>query len=383
VKILYHHRVASKDGQYVHIAEIIASLRKAGHEVIVCEPESIAKTEFGQGSGLVDRLRAYLPGFIHELAELLYSVPDYVKLRRMIREHRPDCIYERYNLYFVSGVWAAREFSLPLVVEVNAPLYLERSGNGQISLSHIARWSEDYVWQSADKVLPVTRVLADMVTARSVPENRIMVIPNGINAGFCDNLAGPDEVDKRYGLTGKLVLGFTGFVREWHGLDRVLEVIAANPDRDWHLLLVGEGPDRARLESIAQRLGIVDRLTITGIVERDAMPLFVQRFDIALQPDVVAYASPLKLFEYLAMGRPIIAPDTANIREILVDGHNALLFNPEDDSFSRQIMRLCTDQPLRESLGIAARSTIVEKQLLWDENARKIVDCFRQLVTTG
>jgi hypothetical protein len=60
MKILYHHRVASKDGQYVHIAEIIASLKKRGHEVIVCEPASIEKTEFGEGSPFVDRIRAPL-----------------------------------------------------------------------------------------------------------------------------------------------------------------------------------------------------------------------------------------------------------------------------------------------------------------------------------
>ncbi len=109
MKILYHHRVASKDGQYVHIAEIVSSLRKLGHEVIVCEPASIKNTQFGKGSGTVDRLRAYLPGFIHEVAEILYSIPDYLKLRRLIRTHKPDCIYERYNLYFMSGVWAKEQ----------------------------------------------------------------------------------------------------------------------------------------------------------------------------------------------------------------------------------------------------------------------------------
>ena len=380
MKILYHHRVASKDGQYVHIAEIIASLRKLGHEVIVCEPASIQSTEFGQGSGLVDRVRALLPGFIHELAELLYSVPDYLKLRRMIRQHRPDCIYERYNLYFTSGIHAARRFGLPLLLEVNAPLYLERLKNNQISLRWLARWSEDHVWNRADRVLPVTGVLAKMVMERGVPDARMTVIHNGISADFCEQLPDPALLDQTLDLEGKLVLGFTGFVREWHGLDRVLEVIAANADQPWHLLLVGDGPDRERLETIAARLGVSGQLTITGIVGREEMPGYVQRFDIALQPDVVAYASPLKMFEYLALGRPIVAPDTENIREILADDHNALLFQPGDDSFGRQLLRLCEDPALRQRLGAAARDTIDAQGLYWDENARRITACFEQLL---
>ncbi len=243
-------------------------------------------------------------------------------------------------------------------------------------MPRLARWSEDYVWKNADIVLPVTGVLAGMIAERGVCSDQIRVIPNGISASFGEDLPDRAVLDKRYGLAGKLVLGFVGFVREWHGLDRVLRVIAENRDEPWHLLLAGDGPDRQRLEIIARDLGIDDRLTVTGIIDRQAMPEFIQRFDIALQPDVVEYASPLKLFEYLAMGRPVIAPDTENIREILTDEENALLFDPANDSFSRKLSELCTDAELREALGRAAHRTIGEQKLLWDENARRIAQCF-------
>lgn len=382
MKILYHHRVASKDGQYVHIAEIIDSLRRLGHDVVVCEPQSIQKTEFGGGSGLVDSIRALLPGFIHEVAEWLYSVPDYLKLRRLIREHRPDCIYERYNLFFTSGIWASRAFNLPLLLEVNSPLYAERAKNDGISLDRLAQWSEGYVWNGADRVLPVTEVLADIVAQRGVSRQRMDVIHNGIRHDFTHDLPALSDITQRYGLAGKLVLGFTGFVREWHRLDRVLQVIAANPGNSWQLLLVGDGPDRPRLEALAVELGVQDRLTVTGIIGRDDMPGLVQCFDIALQPDVVPYASPLKMFEYLVFGKAIMAPDSPNIREILDDGHNALLFDPQRDaSFSEVLGRLCEDEPLRKELGVAARDTIDRKAFYWDSNARRIVAQFEALIS--
>lgn len=380
MKILYHHRVASKDGQYVHIAEIIASLRTLGHEVVVCEPASIENTEFGEGSPIVDRIRSHLPGFIHELAEFLYCLPDYWKLRKLIKRHKPDCIYERYNLFFISGIIASRRHKLPLLLEVNAPLFEERAKNDTISLSGLARWSQDYVWNNAHSVLPVTEVLAQMVVDRGVPRNRIRVIANGINSEFSKALPPVELVDKQYQLSGKLVLGFTGFVRKWHRLDRVLTVIAQHPDSDWHLLLLGDGPDRARLEGIAEQLGISHKLTVTGIIERNEMAGLVQRFDIALQPDVVAYASPLKMFEYMALGKPILAPDTANIREILTDRENALLFDLSGEGFSDLLLELCETPTLRDSLGVAAVKTIESQQLYWDANADEIVQIFSQLL---
>jgi len=379
MRILYHHRVASKDGQYVHIEEIISSLRNLGHEVIVCEPKSIQSTEFGEGSNTVQRMRALLPGFVHELAEMLYSVPDYLKIRKLIKKNKPDCIYERYNLFFTSGIWASKRFGLPILVEVNAPLFMERSQNEGVSLRRLAQWSEDYVWNNANTVVPVTNVLGKMVQARGVDRDRVTVIPNGINDSFSVGLPEIGTVDEKYGLEGKLVMGFVGFVREWHRLDRVLKFIGDSPDQSRHLLLVGDGPDLPRLKALAKNLGISDSLTITGIIERDQIPGLVQRFDVALQPDVVPYASPLKMFEYMALGKPILAPNTENIREILIDGKNALLFEQADESFGEKLNQLCSDSELRQTLGSAARSSIDNKELYWDCNARKVVGIFESL----
>jgi glycosyltransferase involved in cell wall biosynthesis len=387
MKILYHHRVASKDGQYVHIEEIVTALRELGHEVIMAEPASINNKDFGKSSGLVKNIRTLLPGFVHELMEFAYSFFDYFKLVRLIRAHQPDCIYERYNLFFPSGIWAKKRYKLPLLLEVNAPLYAERSQHDSIQLNKLAAWSERYVWNNAEYVLPVTGVLAKKVIEKGVPEERIVVIPNGIN--FDKFVADADSLSdlaknhrKEYQLEDKLVLGFTGFVREWHRLDRVLEVIAANQEQNWHLFLVGDGPAREDLEKTAKTLGIESRMTITGIVGRDQMPGLVATFDIALQPDVVEYASPLKLFEYLALAKAILAPNSENIREILMDGKNALMFDAQQPShFSDQLYRLCSSEELRHQLGEAAFATIENQKLYWSHNAEKIVQLFDQQLT--
>jgi len=381
MKILYHHRTRSKDGQYVHIEEMIGALRELGHEVIIVAPAGAENESFGADAGFVASLKRHLPKFVYELAELAYSLVAYRQLAAAVRQHRPDCLYERYNLFLPSGVWISKRFSLPMLLEINAPILEERARYDGLSLTGLGRWSQKYTWRNADRVLPVTQVLADIVASYGVDPARIDVIPNGINnARF--GLIDPAAAKKALGLERHLVLGFTGFVRDWHGLDKVVDMIAQDaPDSSRTLLVVGDGPARAALEQQAATLGISHRVRFTGVIERDDVARYVAAFDIALQPAVVAYASPLKLFEYLALGKAIIGPAQPNIEEILTDGYNAVLFDPADpQSMSQAIGRLCADPVLRQHVAQNAQRTIEEQKLTWLGNAQKVVDLFTVLM---
>lgn len=380
MKILYHHRIRSKDGQFVHVEELIGALRSLGHDVRVVGPEHVETEEFGADAGWVGTLKARLPGSAYELLEFGYAAHDYRKVRRAIADFAPDLVYERYNLFFPSGVRAAKQAGVPIFLEVNAPLFEERSRFGGLSLKRLARWSEEYVWRNADAVLPVTEVLAGRVRAAGVPGSRIHVIPNGINEAEFGRLPTPEEAKRQLGLEGRFVLGFVGFMRDWHGLERVVDFMAKSDRRDLHALFVGDGPARAGVERRAAELGLGERVTITGVVQRDRIPRVLAAFDTALQPAVVEYASPLKLFEYLAVGLPVLAPATPNIREVLEDDVNAVLFDPQDDAaFARGLGRLCADEGLRRRLGTAARETIGKRGLTWRSNAERVTT----LATTG
>ncbi len=372
MRILYHHRTASSDGQAVHIEELVNALRELGHEVFIVGPTQVDR--MGQNVAWVHRLKVLLPQPLYELMELAYSWVAYRRLAQAVREFKPDILYERYNLYMVAGALLRRRFQIPLLLEVNAPLVEERLNHGGLGLPWLARWAEGTVWRAADYVLPVTQVLAGYVEAYGVPKQNIVVLPNGINklhfSGVPTNAAAKSEL----GLSGRLVLGFTGFVRDWHGVDKVIRWLAdGEMSANAHLLVVGDGPARKALEQLAQTIGIASRVTFTGVIAREQVPGYIAAFDIALQPAVVAYASPLKLFEYLALGRAIIAPDTANLREVLVDGRNALLFSVDKKgALEAALTRLCGDEVLRERLEVGARETIDERELTWLCNARKI-----------
>lgn len=364
MRILYSHRIQSRDGQSVHVEELIAAFRALGHEVMVIGPGFYEKAKFGGESGLVSAIRSRLPRWFGELAELAYNVPAWWRLRRAHRRFRPDLIYERYNLYFLAGTLVSRRKGTPLFLEVNAPLADERSRHGGLGLLWLAYRLERFVWRAADRVLTVTGVLKSMIAANGIPPARIEVIPNGIDptrfASLAPRPAAPDPV----------VLGFVGFVRDWHGLDTVIAGMAADPAARLQLVIVGDGPAVPALRAQAATLGIADRVRFAGLVAHDAIPAAVAGFDIALQPRVVAYASPLKLFEYMAAGKPIIAPDQPNIREVLVDGETALLFDVGDPATMwLAIRRLLEDRDLRTRLGTAAREEIARRDYTWRGNA--------------
>jgi len=361
---------------------MIHALRKQGHEVIIVAPPSAETESFGADAGAVALLKRYLPKWFYEVMELGYSLVAYRRLAKAIREHKPDCIYERYNLFLPAGIWAARRYKLPLLLEVNAPILEERSRYDGLSLTRLARWSQAYAWRKADVALPVTQVLGDIVASYGVDPKRIVVIPNGINGERFEHAPDVEAAKRALGLEGRLVLGFTGFVRDWHGLNKVLDLIANDPPASRrHLLVVGDGPARPNLERQARELGIENRVTFTGIVGRDDVARHVAAFDIALQPAVVAYASPLKLFEYLALGKAIVGPAQPNIEEILVQNQNAVLFDPNDTSaLAGAIQVLCTDDALRAKVAENARATIAARQLTWDANARRVVGLFDGLL---
>lgn len=364
MRILYSHRIQSRDGQSVHIEELVGALRAQGHEVLVVGPSFYQASDFGGESSTVARLRRLLPGAAGEAAELAYNVPAYRRLARACRDFKPDLIYERCNLLFLAGTWLARRTGLPLYLEVNSPLAAERTQHGTLRLQRLAHALERLVWRSATRVLPVTQVLADVVAAAGVPRDRLRVVPNGV---VLERF--PEQPERAEAV---VTLGFVGFVRDWHGMDALIRQMASDP-APLRLVVVGDGPARPDLEALAAGLGLADRVRFTGVVEHALVPAAVAGFDIALQPKVVAYASPLKIFDYMAAGRAIVAPDQPNIREILRHEETALLFNPADpNALWQAVQRLAADPALRARLGAAARAELVRQDYTWAGNARRV-----------
>jgi glycosyltransferase involved in cell wall biosynthesis len=367
MRILYSHRVQSHDGQGVHIEEMVRALKRAGHEVMVVGPRFYDPTGFGRENRSIAAVRRMLPGVLGELAELTYNIGAYAQLAQAWRHFRPDFVYERCNLYFLAGSLLARRHGALLYLEVNSPLADERERHGGLRLPGLARRLERWTWKSAARVLPVTRVLADILVQGGVDPARISVIPNGIDLQRYP----PRDISP---ADGPVVLGFTGFVRAWHRLDTVIEGLhAARFSKPVTLTIVGDGPACRDLAALARQLGVADRVRFAGLVLPVDIPAVTCGFTIALQPSATAYASPLKIFDYMAASCAIVAPDQPNIREILVHEQTALLFDPDaPGAMWSCIERLIEDTALRQRLGQAARAELERQNYTWSGNAARV-----------
>ena len=388
MKILYHHRTQAEDGQAVHIRALQQAFHEEGHEVrevaLVArsadadEPASGAK---GGGSkwGLVTRL----PRFARELAEYCYTPLARPKIMAAGRDLQPDFLYERYAFGNAAGVQAARRLKVPLVLEVNSPMVLELENTRGLSFPRLARRLETHIFTRADLVCVVTGVLRDMLIEMGVAPERLLVTPNGVHPQLFES---PDRAAARRDLGlgqpagDEVVLGFVGYYRDWHRLDLVIAALARPDLAHASLVLIGEGPVHDDLVRAAAQAGVSERVHFAGPRPHDRIPDLLPAFDLALVPSINPYASPLKLFEYMAAGLAVIAPDQPNLREVLDHEQNAMLVPPGDGgALAEGIVQLAQDAELRARLGAAARITVAERDLTWRGNARRVVAAVEQL----
>ncbi len=402
MKILYHHRTQADDGQAVHIRSLVRAFESLGHEVrevaLVektgeADPASGARTNetdsAPQERSFPWSLVGHVPRFVREIAEYGYTLPATRRLRAAVREFRPDFIYERYAFGNAAGVKVAREFGLPIILEVNSPMVLELGRTRGLSFPRHARRVETAIFRQATRIAVVTDVLGEMVADMGVDRSKIFVTPNGVHVERYDDLD-RDAARRDLGVDGVdgIVLGFTGFYRDWHRLDLVIDGLVDDPAlRTAHLVLVGEGPVEAELRERARQRGALDRVHFVGKRPHHQIPSVLAAFDVGLVPAINPYASPLKLHEYMAAGVVPVAPDQPNLREVLTDGVDSVLVPPGDGAaLTAALASLASNDERRVALGAAARRTVTERDLTWEGNAKRVlaeVAALQPLDSTG
>ena len=300
---------------------------------------------------------------------------------------RPDLIYQRFDPSSHAGVALAHRLGVPLVLEYN--------GSEVWIADH---WDRPFRWRGlfvdtetvnlahADLIVVVSDVSRDELVARGIEPGRVHVAPNGVDPDrYRPDLDGA-LVRRRHDLEGRTVIGFVGTFGMWHGapvLARAARrVLAERPQA--RFLFVGDGRDRAECESVLA--GERERAVFTGLVPQEHGPAHLAAMDILAAPHVDNpdgtrfFGSPTKLFEYMAMGRAIVASRLEQIGQVLDDERTALLVPPGDETaLAASLVRLIDDPALRARLGAAARARALERHT-WEANVRGVT---RRLAEKG
>jgi glycosyltransferase involved in cell wall biosynthesis len=304
-----------------------------------------------------------------EEAALLYEARQFVQNRAtqdvvndLMARYQFDVICERYSLFSIAGCESAKWHNVPFLLEVNAPLVEEAARHRSLVLTPLARAIERHLFAQAQRVIPVSDVLADYIHSVCASA-MVTVIPNGVDlqrfelAG--DGLAFRQEWSG--GREGEFLIGFVGSLKPWHGIAVLLDAFTMVAERQplARLVVVGDGPSREDIERIGRERGLYDRITLAGSVSHEAMPDVLQAMDVLTAPYPAMdgfYFSPLKVYEYMAAGKPIVASKIGQIEHILTDGVSAILTAAGDaDALAAEILHLCGDPAMGKRLGQEAR----------------------------
>lgn len=381
MNILFHFRTQGTGAEGVHIAGMAGAFRRLGHQVVFTSPSGIDPTQSAgenpfrqKRRGLLARLAAHLPGFLFELLEIAYNVFAGLRIGALLRRERFDLIYERHAFFLCVTALLAQRRRIPLVVEVN-----ELAGDERVRsapwLLPLARLADRLTFQRARLIVVVSPHLQRRIAAMGISLEKILVLPNGVDEQTLDAPAEGAAIRQRFHCDAStVVIGFAGWFVPWHRLDALVAQFAAlSPGHaDLRLMFVGDGPLREALEAQATSLGVRARLLLPGPVPHPDMPHYLAAMDICVIPHSNAYRSPIKLFEYMARGRAIVAARTEPIALILRHGENGLLFDPEDDAgLKMQLGAAIADSSLCKQLGNRAKSDI--RKNTWVENARELL----------
>lgn len=298
-----------------------------------------------------------------------------------------DFIYERYSLWSIAGVQLSALLKIPFILEVNSPLIEEEKKFRTLNLESLAKIVEKFNFSKADKIMVVSEALKEYVIKKGISKRKVEVLPNAVNSElFNPQVATTDSLPEKFKIqkTKKFILGFVGSLKPWHGIRLLTEAFLKlyKEDRNYHLLVVGEGPEKKFLEEVQKRSHLNGALTLLGAVPHHRVPGLIQHMDVAIAPYPKLenfYFSPLKLFEYMAMGKPVVASNSGQIKNIIKHGQDGLLFTPGNQkSLIQQIEILRNNPHLRQTLGEKAAQKVL-KNYVWEKNAQRVLNSAEQL----
>jgi len=377
-------------GSVGHIAGVVNELEHFAAPPILVTTDEIATIGPQVEQHLVTPSEAFwnfkeLPTFV--LNDALEQQTE-----RALAGRVPAFVYQRYSLNNFTGVRFSRKLGVPLVIEYNgSEIWMSRHWGRPLAHEKISERIERLNLRAANLVVVVSAPMKDEIVGRGVDERRVFVNPNGVDADRYSPSVDGSAVRAKYGLRDDVVVGFIGTFGPWHGAEVLARAFVSlrtsRPElsANTRLMMIGTGATIEAVRTLLEQGGAADATVFTGLVAQEEGAAHLAACDLLISPHVPNpdgtpfFGSPTKLFEYMAMGKGIVASKLDQIGEVLEDGKTALLVPPGDAAALKDgIVRLIGDPTLRECLGSAARRVALERHT-WREHTRRTIERLKRL----
>jgi glycosyltransferase involved in cell wall biosynthesis len=389
------------EGCSVHIREFTNALVDAGHDVfIICawlgESKHIqtnARVYHLEAKGSHNTLWECLchepliqTSFLdRDLKSILWNTWLQIEGSAILERENPDFLYERYALFGFGGLELCRRKNKPLILELNAPLCDQQQGYEKFPLIQTARQLESHIICRANAIVALTDWLANWAVGLGADRNRIHVFPDAVSNRLFGGQIDRISVRQKLAIENNQVIGFMGSFHHWHDVSGLIDAFAQlHSSKDsLRLLLVGGGQDRKAMEQRCRVLGLSNAVRFTGKVPHDEIPKYLAAMDVAVvpyRPIENFFFSPMKLFECMAVGCPVVAADLGQISQIIDHRHTGWLYTPGDNKqLATGIATLLADHDLAAQIGSAARNYVL-RHFTWEKITGDIVELAKTLL---
>jgi glycosyltransferase involved in cell wall biosynthesis len=307
-------------------------------------------------------------------------------LKEALTASDADVVLARLEIPTLRFLTEIREWNRPLLMLVDAALFHEVEKVRNDSISQKEKELERILWEKADALIVLSAGLASMIEAQGIDRSKMHINPLGVDpVRFHPGVDG-GWVCEKYALHGKKVVGYVGKLSKIHDLDTLIHayaIVRNQQQGETKLLIVGDGPEKSHLELLVTQLGLDGTVIFTGYVSYEEIPAHIAAMDVVTTPlhkENITYSSPLKMFEYMAMAKPIVMPRGGQVSEVLDGQEMALLVEPESaQEMADAIIKLLTNPQECAAMGQRARE-FVSQNYTWEMNAYRIIEVSRKLL---
>jgi glycosyltransferase involved in cell wall biosynthesis len=370
-------------GAASHLRGVVKALINLGAEVSLISNDAIAGLD--QSDTSLTIIEPKSTGETRALFDIQSNMVFTRAALPLIARENPDFIYQRYARFSWSGVAATLRTSRPLFLEYNgSEVWVGRHWDRVGRLNLLARF-ELLNLAAAARVFVVSEVERRNLESSGIAADKIIVNPNGVDTEVFRPGVGGGDVRRELGVSPDDVLvGFVSTFGPWHGALTLAEAIKTIPTKSSvRFLLVGSGVLHGEVEQLLRSESETGRVIFTGAIAHERVPAMLDACDLLVAPHVpladgsAFFGSPTKLFEYMAMGKGIVASQLGQIGDVLKHEETALLVEPGDaGALKEAIVRLVESPELREHLGREAREIAV-RSYTWKHNAQRVLDAYR------
>jgi glycosyltransferase involved in cell wall biosynthesis len=328
------------------------------------------------------------PHLIREAAALAYNFRFARRVQPLLEQNRPRALYQRHGRFIFAGALLSAQMGIPLILEYNGSEVWIAHHWDPSHFRGLLRRCEALSLSAASLIVVVSEPLREELQRAGVPIERILVNPNGVDPKrFRPGCGGIDVRERLAFHTEDVVVGFVGTFSYWHGIQVLQQAITnllaegASGDKlpPLKFLLVGDGLLRAEMSDALRKHQESGSVVFTGALSHELVPQYLDAADILVSPHVPMpdgrefFGSPTKLFEYMAMGKAIVASNLGQLGRVLENGVTALLVRPGDAAeLASAIAHLASDAGLQKRLGLAARAAALERHT-WKQNAARVL----------